>query len=78
LFHILTFQFKVALVGTSGGGKSTLAALLERFYDVTKGQITFDGIDIKELDPNWLRGKAIGYINQVHQMSYFIENLSET
>jgi ABC-type multidrug transport system fused ATPase/permease subunit len=65
--------FKVALVGTSGGGKSTLAALLERFYDVTKGQITFDGIDIKELDPTWLRGKAIGYINQVSQIkkNYF-------
>jgi ATP-binding cassette subfamily B (MDR/TAP) protein 8 len=53
------------LVGTSGGGKSTIAALLERFYDVDEGRITFDGIDIKDLDPSWLRGQAIGYINQV-------------
>ena len=61
----------MALVGTSGGGKSTIAALLERFYDTSEGQITFDGIDIKDLDPSWLRGHAIGYINQVTQMESF-------
>ncbi|XP_076450266.1 mitochondrial potassium channel ATP-binding subunit-like [Babylonia areolata] len=54
----------VALVGLSGGGKSTVAALLERFYDVTKGSISIDGIDIRDLDPSWLRGHAIGFINQ--------------
>ncbi|XP_046446364.1 mitochondrial potassium channel ATP-binding subunit-like [Daphnia pulex] len=54
----------VALVGSSGGGKSTVAALLERFYDVDSGIITIDGIDIKNLDPTWLRGRAIGFINQ--------------
>lgn len=54
----------VALVGLSGGGKSTIASLLERFYDVTHGQITLDGIDLRELDPSWLRGHAIGFINQ--------------
>ena len=54
----------VALVGTSGGGKSTVAALLERFYDVQSGQITVDGQDIRSLDPSWLRGRAIGFINQ--------------
>ncbi|XP_071104467.1 mitochondrial potassium channel ATP-binding subunit-like [Haliotis cracherodii] len=54
----------VALVGLSGGGKSTVAALLERFYDVTKGEITLDGINIQDLDPTWLRGRALGYINQ--------------
>ena len=42
-----------------------MAALLERFYDVTSGKITLDGIDIRELDPTWLRGRTIGYINQV-------------
>lgn len=54
----------VALVGSSGGGKSTVAALLERFYDVDGGSVTIDGRDIRSLDPTWLRGRAIGYINQ--------------
>ncbi|XP_078334780.1 mitochondrial potassium channel ATP-binding subunit-like [Crassostrea virginica] len=54
----------VALVGLSGGGKSTVAALLERFYDIDDGKITIDGVSLKELDPTWLRGKAIGFINQ--------------
>lgn len=54
----------VALVGSSGGGKSTVAALLERFYDVDGGSVTIDGQDVRSLDPTWLRGRAIGYINQ--------------
>jgi len=54
----------LALCGPSGSGKSTIASLLERFYDVTGGTITLDGIDIKELDPSWLRGTVIGYISQ--------------
>lgn len=54
----------VALVGPSGGGKSTVAALLERFYDVNGGKVTLDGVDLREVDPKWLRGQAIGYINQ--------------
>ncbi|XP_045174290.2 mitochondrial potassium channel ATP-binding subunit-like [Mercenaria mercenaria] len=54
----------VALVGASGGGKSTIAALLERFYDINSGKITIDGQNIGDLDPSWLRGRAIGFINQ--------------
>ena len=42
-----------------------MASLLERFYEVNKGKITIDGHDIKDLDPSWLRGRAIGFINQV-------------
>ncbi|XP_033102051.1 mitochondrial potassium channel ATP-binding subunit-like [Anneissia japonica] len=54
----------VALCGPSGGGKSTIASLLERFYDVDSGTITIDGYDLKTFDPSWLRGRAIGFINQ--------------
>lgn len=54
----------VALVGSSGGGKSTVAQLLERFYDVKEGIITIDGEDIRGLNPTWLRGRIIGFINQ--------------
>lgn len=45
----------VALVGNSGGGKTTISALLPRFYDVSGGEITLDGINIKNLDLNSLR-----------------------
>jgi len=44
-----------ALVGSSGAGKSTLADLIPRFYDVTKGQILFDGVDVREFDINSVR-----------------------
>ncbi|XP_071312522.1 mitochondrial potassium channel ATP-binding subunit isoform X1 [Agelaius tricolor] len=54
----------VAIVGPSGGGKSTVAALLERFYEPTAGTITLDGHDIAGLDPSWLRGQVIGFISQ--------------
>ncbi|XP_062977760.1 mitochondrial potassium channel ATP-binding subunit [Elgaria multicarinata webbii] len=54
----------VAIVGQSGGGKSTVAALLERFYEPTKGAIFLDGRDICTLDSTWLRGEILGFINQ--------------
>lgn len=47
----------IALVGPSGGGKSTLSELLPRFYDVTKGDILFDGKSIKEYKQESLRQK---------------------
>jgi ATP-binding cassette subfamily B protein len=53
----------VALVGQSGSGKSTVAALIPRFYDPQRGWITFDGIDLRELDPDWLRAQ-IGVVSQ--------------
>lgn len=54
----------VALVGSSGSGKSTIAALIERFYEPTSGSIYIDGIDIKEISPIWLRNEVIGFIEQ--------------
>ncbi|XP_062848783.1 mitochondrial potassium channel ATP-binding subunit isoform X1 [Trichomycterus rosablanca] len=54
----------VAIVGESGGGKSTVAALLERFYDPCSGLIMLDWQDIRTLDPSWLRGHVIGFISQ--------------
>ncbi len=54
---------KVAVVGMSGSGKSTLVQLLERFYDVDKGEILLDGVDIRKYRLEDLR-RAIGYVPQ--------------
>nr|XP_009452852.4 mitochondrial potassium channel ATP-binding subunit isoform X2 [Pan troglodytes] len=54
----------VALVGQSGGGKTTVASLLERFYDPTAGVVMLDGRDLRTLDPSWLRGQVVGFISQ--------------
>ncbi|MFH1277820.1 MAG: ABC transporter ATP-binding protein [Candidatus Eisenbacteria bacterium] len=54
---------RVALVGATGSGKSTLVTLLGRFYDVTEGRITFDGVDLREMDPADLR-RRIGTVLQ--------------
>jgi len=53
----------VALVGNSGGGKSTLVNLIPRFFDVTGGKITIDGIDVKNYKIKSLR-KKIGIVPQ--------------
>ena len=52
----------VALVGASGCGKSTVAALLERFYDPEGGNVTVDGHSVAELNLEWLRSKVRLYI----------------
>ena len=52
-----------AIVGPSGGGKSTIASLISRFYDVTDGSIRLDGTDIREVTQHDLRDK-LGYVPQ--------------
>ncbi len=63
----INFEIKkgqtIALVGPSGGGKSTLADLIPRFYDVLGGQIRIDGIDIRDLIIKDLRNQ-MGVVNQ--------------
>ncbi len=53
----------VALVGSSGGGKTTLCSLIPRFYDVTKGSISIDGKDIRDVTLKSLR-ENIGIVQQ--------------
>ena len=53
----------VALVGHSGSGKSTCVQLMERYYDCQEGQVLYDGVDIKELDPHWLH-RQIALVSQ--------------
>lgn len=53
----------LALVGESGSGKSTVINLVERFYDPQSGGVLIDGINIKEFQLKWMRGK-IGLVSQ--------------
>lgn len=67
----------IALVGPSGGGKTTLCSLIPRFYDVNSGKITIDDIDIKALTLKSLRN-AIGIVQQDVYMfaGTVLENIS--
>jgi ATP-binding cassette, subfamily B (MDR/TAP), member 1 len=47
----------MAIVGESGSGKSTVINLVERFYDPQAGEVLIDGVDIKNLNLQWIRGK---------------------
>ncbi|GAB3231063.1 ABC transporter ATP-binding protein [Hymenobacter seoulensis] len=53
----------LAVIGNTGSGKSTVAALLSRLYDVTEGSIRIDGVDVRDLSLRALRGQ-IGYVPQ--------------
>lgn len=53
----------IALVGQSGGGKSTMVDLIPRYYDVQEGEVLIDGINVKDLDIHDLR-QLIGNVNQ--------------
>jgi ATP-binding cassette subfamily B multidrug efflux pump len=60
---------RVGVVGATGAGKSTIINLLLRFYDVTEGRITVDGIDIRELDLRELRRLFSLVLQDVHLFS---------
>ena len=53
----------LAIVGSSGSGKSTVFALLERFYDPHGGYMALDGVDVRDLSIRWLR-RQIGFVAQ--------------
>ena len=67
VLHDITFEAKpgetTAIIGSTGSGKSTLVNLIPRFYDVTGGAITLDGMDIREIAQHELREK-LGYVPQ--------------
>jgi len=48
---------RVAILGATGSGKTTLMNLIPRFYDITEGKVTLDGVDIRDVDLESLRGK---------------------
>src|SRR5260370_41526227 len=53
----------VAIVGHTGSGKSTLVSLIPRLIDPTGGAVYLDGVDLRDLDPEWLR-RQIGFVPQ--------------
>ncbi|XP_077219448.1 ABC transporter B family member 21-like isoform X2 [Tasmannia lanceolata] len=59
----ITSGTTAALVGESGSGKSTVISLIERFYDPQAGEVLIDGINLKEFQLRWIRGK-IGLVSQ--------------
>jgi ATP-binding cassette subfamily B protein len=59
----------VALVGATGAGKTSVISLLTRFYDVQKGRVTLDGIDVRELDPAQLRSSLALVLQDAHLFS---------
>jgi ATP-binding cassette subfamily B protein len=75
----------IALVGSTGAGKSTLAKLMARFYDPTKGTVTLDGISLRDLHPKDLRRAIVMVTQEAYLFSgskavgahEFIENLPD-
>ena len=67
VLHDISFTAKpgqtTAIIGSTGSGKSTLVNLIPRFYDVTEGSITLDGVDIREVSQHELRDR-LGYVPQ--------------
>ena len=59
----------VALVGATGAGKTSIISLLARLYDVQRGRVTLDGVDVRELDPAQLRSSLALVLQDVHLFS---------
>jgi ATP-binding cassette subfamily B protein len=59
----------VALVGHTGAGKTSIISLLARFYDVQKGRVTLDGVDVRDLEPAQLRSALALVLQDVHLFS---------
>jgi ATP-binding cassette subfamily B protein len=59
----------VALVGATGAGKTSIISLLARFYDVQKGRVTLDGVDVRDLHPTQLRTSLALVLQDVHLFS---------
>jgi ATP-binding cassette subfamily B multidrug efflux pump len=59
----------VALVGATGAGKTSIISLLTRFYDVQRGRVTLDGVDVRELDTRQLRASLALVLQDVHLFS---------
>jgi ATP-binding cassette subfamily B protein len=59
----------VALVGATGAGKTSIISLLTRFYDVQKGRVTLDGVDVRDLDPAQLRSSLALVLQDAHLFS---------
>ena len=57
---------KIAFVGSTGAGKTTVTNLLNRFYDIEEGEITIDGRDIKDYDRDWLRENIAMVLQDTH------------
>ncbi|CAF1373441.1 unnamed protein product [Rotaria sordida] len=83
----ISFKFyscNMIYIGASGCGKSTIIQLLERFYDITSGQLLLDGVDIRQLNLHWVRSQ-IGLVSQepilfdltiAENITYGLENVS--
>jgi ATP-binding cassette subfamily B protein len=72
-FHVSPGE-SVAIVGHTGAGKTTTTSLLTRFYDIQRGEILLDGIDIAKLDLNYLRGSFAVVLQDVFMFSGTMES----